>query len=127
MNVNPEQGDVDQRAVEQQMREITLKDQSKLRVLDSGQGEPILFLPMIKDMNFVYARQLEEFGVDHRVMRWESKAPTSSPGVTPAPGLITWLRPGRRDAGLLFSWDWLTGTHFLSRYSFSPECSPTCH
>ena len=78
MNVNPEQGDADQRAVEQQMREITLKDQSKLRVLDSGQGEPILFLPMIKDMNFVYARQLEEFGVDHRVILYEPRLSRTS-------------------------------------------------
>jgi pimeloyl-ACP methyl ester carboxylesterase len=73
MKISPEQGDADQRAVEQQMREVTLKDQSKLNVLDSGQGEPIIFLPMIDQMNFVYARQLEEFKVDHRVLLYEPR------------------------------------------------------
>lgn len=73
MKISPEQGDADQRAVEQQMREVTLKDQSKLNVLDSGLGEPIIFLPMIDQMNFVYARQLEEFKVDHRVILYEPR------------------------------------------------------
>jgi pimeloyl-ACP methyl ester carboxylesterase len=73
MNISPQQADMDQRTVERQMREVSLKDQSKLRVLDSGWGEPIIFLPMASELNFVYARQLEEFKPDHRVILYEPR------------------------------------------------------
>ena len=78
MNISPEQADVDQRTIERQMREVTLKDQSKLRVMDSGWGEPIIFLPMAPELNFVYARQLEEFKPDHRVILYEPRLSRTS-------------------------------------------------
>src|SRR5438105_2416709 len=68
-----EQANADQKAIEQSMRAVALEDKSTLRVLDVGQGEAIIFLPMIAELNFVYSRQLEEFGADHRVILYEPR------------------------------------------------------
>jgi 3-oxoadipate enol-lactonase len=68
-----EQANADQNAIEQRMRAVTLEDKSVVRVLDGGQGEAIIFLPMITELNFVYARQLDEFEIDHRIILYEPR------------------------------------------------------
>jgi pimeloyl-ACP methyl ester carboxylesterase len=68
-----DQADYDQRAIISLMRMVTLKDGSTLRVLDIGEGEPILLLPMIAELNFVYAPQIEEFQDDYRVILYEPR------------------------------------------------------
>lgn len=78
MEVSREKADVDQKWIQDRMREVTLKDQSKLKVFDSGSGEPIIFLPMVIELNFVYARQLEEFEIDHRVILYEPRLSRNS-------------------------------------------------
>jgi len=68
-----DQADYDQKAIISMMRMVTLKDRSTLRVLDIGQGEPILLLPMIAELNFVYAPQIEGFQDDYRIILYEPR------------------------------------------------------
>lgn len=60
------------------MQDRTLADGSVLRLLDAGSGEAMVFVPMIAELNFVYAPQLEEFGQDHRVLVYEPRLSRTS-------------------------------------------------
>lgn len=64
-------GNEDQDAIVDAMRPVTLPDGRSLRVLDCGEGEAIVLLPMITELNFVYAPQIAEFQSDHRVVLYE--------------------------------------------------------
>jgi pimeloyl-ACP methyl ester carboxylesterase len=50
---------------------VGLADGRSLRVIDTGHGDAIVLLPMITELNFVYAPQITEFQVDHRVVLYE--------------------------------------------------------
>jgi pimeloyl-ACP methyl ester carboxylesterase len=43
----------------------------KTRIFDRGQGEAILFVPIIRGLEVVYARQLRAFAPTHRVLLYE--------------------------------------------------------
>ena len=62
------QADQDQQSLSRHMKTLALEDGSTLQVLDVGQGDPVLLLPMIDELNFVYAPQIEEFQSDYRVL-----------------------------------------------------------
>ena len=64
-----EQLDQDQRDIEAALRRVPLKDGGALDVFDVGEGEPIVCMPMLPEMLFVYAAQIEEFSRDHRVIQ----------------------------------------------------------
>lgn len=68
-----EQANTDQESIAQQMQPIALEDNTTLKVLDSGNGEVIIFLPMVAELGFVYAPQIEEFRIDHRVILYEPR------------------------------------------------------
>ena len=56
------------------MRDIPLADGSRCRVLDSGAGEDVVvFMPMITELNFVYAPQIVDLQRDHRVVLYEPR------------------------------------------------------
>jgi pimeloyl-ACP methyl ester carboxylesterase len=63
--------DQDQAAISRAMHPVTLPDGRSLRVLDCGEGDPIVLLPMVTELNFVYAPQVVEFQSDHRVILYE--------------------------------------------------------
>ena len=43
----------------------------KTRVFDRGEGEAIVFVPIIRGLEVVYARQLRAFAETHRVLLYE--------------------------------------------------------
>lgn len=56
------------------MHEIRLADGSARRVLDVGAGEDaVVFMPMITELNFVYAAQIADLQRDHRVVLYEPR------------------------------------------------------
>jgi pimeloyl-ACP methyl ester carboxylesterase len=68
----------DQDALAQDMSSVVLPDGSSIRVLDRGNGEPVVFVPMVTELNFVYAAQIAEFQTDHRVILYEPRLSTTS-------------------------------------------------
>jgi len=68
-----EQANADQEAIVRQMRPLALEDKTTLKVVDSGSGEVIIFLPMVAELGFVYTPQIEEFSIDHRVILYEPR------------------------------------------------------
>jgi pimeloyl-ACP methyl ester carboxylesterase len=40
------------------------------KIFDQGEGEPILFIPIVTHVEVIYARQLREFARDHRVITY---------------------------------------------------------
>jgi pimeloyl-ACP methyl ester carboxylesterase len=114
-----EQAEVDQKAVEQQMRAVSLKDRSVLKVLDSGRGEPIIFLPMASELNFVYARQLREFEVDYRVILYEPRLSRRSHfGVADRAGEALALMDGLElESAHIVAWsDAGAGAYYLAKH-----------
>lgn len=61
----------DQEAIQAAMRWVPLADGSSRRVLDCGDGDAVLLMPMVTELNFVYAPQLAEFQTDHRMVLYE--------------------------------------------------------
>lgn len=68
----------DQRAIAAAMRPVTLPDGRTLRVLDCGEGDAVVLLPMVTELNFVYAPQIAEFQRDHRVVLYEPLLSTNT-------------------------------------------------
>lgn len=50
-----------------------------MHVFDQGEGEPILFIPIVTHVEVIYARQLREFGRDHRVLTYRRPEGTDRP------------------------------------------------
>jgi pimeloyl-ACP methyl ester carboxylesterase len=48
----------------------------RLEVIDIGDGEPILYIPLMSHVEVVYARQLRDFGRDHRAVLFRREEPT---------------------------------------------------
>lgn len=67
------QAAADQKSIQEYMVSLSLEDGTFMRVLDVGEGEAIVFLPMVTELNFVYAPQLEEFRSDYRVILYEPR------------------------------------------------------
>jgi pimeloyl-ACP methyl ester carboxylesterase len=61
----------DRDAIEKAMHMVRLADGTSLRTLDCGDGDAVVLLPMIAELNFVYAPQIAEFQSDHRVVLYE--------------------------------------------------------
>jgi pimeloyl-ACP methyl ester carboxylesterase len=70
----------DQKAIAEAMRPVALPDGRALRVLDCGDegGDAVVLLPMVTELNFVYAPQIAEFQHDHRVVLYEPLLSTST-------------------------------------------------
>ncbi|MDQ5822908.1 MAG: alpha/beta hydrolase [Chloroflexota bacterium] len=62
------QADGDQQSISGHMKPLVLEDGSSLEVFDVGRGDPVLLLPMIDLLNFVYAPQIEEFQSEYRTI-----------------------------------------------------------
>jgi pimeloyl-ACP methyl ester carboxylesterase len=113
------QADADQTAIKQQMRAVSLRDRSTLNVLYSGRGEPIIFLPMIDELNFVYARQLREFGDDYRVILYEPRLSRKSHfGVADRAGEVVALMDALRlESAHIVAWsDAGAGAYYLAKH-----------
>lgn len=67
------QARLDQQHIEEAMRPLAVPRHGPIRLYDIGTGEPLVFVPMVQELNFVYARQLEEFAGDHRVILYEPR------------------------------------------------------
>ena len=48
-------------------------------VIDLGEGEAVLYVPLLAHVEVVYARQLREFSRDHRVVLYRRHEPTDRP------------------------------------------------
>lgn len=68
-----EQVDIDQESITQSMQLVNLEDGSAIKVFDKGKGEPIIFVPTVPELHFVYAPQIEEFSRDHRVILYDPR------------------------------------------------------
>ena len=66
-----EQAQADSDAIKRGSETIVLPDGKKVRVFINGAGETIIFVPMVTELNFVYAPQIEEFSRDYRVILHE--------------------------------------------------------
>ena len=68
-----DQANADQDAIDLHMHTVSIDGGDPLGVFDSGQGEPILLLPMTSELNFVYAAQIEEFQSSHRMILYKPR------------------------------------------------------
>lgn len=66
-----DRANADQVAIEAAMRPVALPDRRSLRVLDCGGGDAVVMLPMVTELNFVYAPQIADLQRDHRVVLYE--------------------------------------------------------
>jgi pimeloyl-ACP methyl ester carboxylesterase len=114
------QARLDQQRIEQTMTPLAVPECSPIRLYDAGAGEPIVFLPMVQELNFVYARQLAEFASDYRVLLYEPRlSRRSRVGITdraaevlvvmdtlglPAAHLVAWSDTG--SAAYVFAKQW---------------------
>lgn len=48
-------------------------------LIDLGQGEPILYIPILAHVEVIYARQLREFSADHRTLLYRRPEATTHP------------------------------------------------
>jgi pimeloyl-ACP methyl ester carboxylesterase len=60
----------DERFIQEGWREATI-DGWRTRIFDRGEGEPILFVPIVKGLETVYAKQLRAFAATNRVLLYE--------------------------------------------------------
>jgi pimeloyl-ACP methyl ester carboxylesterase len=51
----------------------------RLEAIDIGEGEPILYIPLMSHVEVVYARQLRDFSRDHRAVLFRREEPTDRP------------------------------------------------
>jgi pimeloyl-ACP methyl ester carboxylesterase len=63
--------DADQLAIERAMTTVSLGADGAVRVLSVGDGIPIVCMPMVAELNFVYAPQLAAFSDEYRVVAYE--------------------------------------------------------
>jgi len=68
-----DQANSDQQSIDLHMHTLTVDGGDPLEVFDSGQGDPILLLPMTPELNFVYAAQIEEFQSSHRMILYKPR------------------------------------------------------
>ena len=63
-----EQSAIDQASIEAAMLDWPLPDGSRTPILDIGAGTAIVFVPMVPELNFVYAPQLADLQRDYRAL-----------------------------------------------------------
>ena len=61
----------DAEAIVKSCQEVPCSDGQTRRILSAGSGPPLLFVPMVAEVNFVWAPQLSEFSQDYRVILFE--------------------------------------------------------
>lgn len=66
-----QQAEADQKALDDSMVTVSLGPSRSVRVFETGTGAPLLCFPMVKELNFVYAPQVERFQETHRVVLYE--------------------------------------------------------
>jgi pimeloyl-ACP methyl ester carboxylesterase len=76
--VSDEQWNADRRFSDDNL-ENRLVNGAEMPVIDMGEGEAILYIPLLSHVEVVYARQLREFGRDHRVVLYLRPEPTDRP------------------------------------------------
>lgn len=67
--VSDEQWDADRSYVLDGLKQVQV-DGKTTQIFDQGEGEPILFIPIVTHVEVIYARQLREFARDHRVITY---------------------------------------------------------
>ena len=70
-NTLKEQSEIDAQSISMSMRPISFSNDRSQLVFDQGHGDPIIFIPTVSELHFVYAPQLEEFGKDYRVILYD--------------------------------------------------------
>ncbi|HEX5502210.1 MAG TPA: alpha/beta hydrolase [Thermomicrobiales bacterium] len=68
--VGDEEFFADERFIREGWREAAI-DGWRTRIFDRGEGDPILFVPIIKGLETVYAKQLRAFAATNRVLLYE--------------------------------------------------------
>jgi pimeloyl-ACP methyl ester carboxylesterase len=68
----------DQSAIESAMRPVTFPDGGSRPVLDCGTGAPIICVPMVAELNFVYAAQIELLQRHYRTIVYEPALSTTA-------------------------------------------------
>jgi pimeloyl-ACP methyl ester carboxylesterase len=74
--VSDEQWAADRELVRSGLREVEGFD---TEVFDQGEGEAILYVPILAHIEVIYARQLRDFGRDHRVVTYRRPEATTAP------------------------------------------------
>jgi pimeloyl-ACP methyl ester carboxylesterase len=74
--VSDEQWDADRELLGAGLRQI---EGFETEVYDHGEGEAILYVPILAYVEVIYARQLRDFGRDHRVITYRRPEATTAP------------------------------------------------
>lgn len=74
-----EQAEADANAIRVDARMVSLPSGLDVRVFAAGKGQALMFAPMLAELNFVYAPQLEEFSKTHQVILHEPLLSRSHP------------------------------------------------
>jgi pimeloyl-ACP methyl ester carboxylesterase len=74
--VSDEQWTADRELVRSGLRRV---EGFEAEILDRGVGEPILYVPILAHVEVIYARQLRDFGRDHRVVTYRRPEATTAP------------------------------------------------
>lgn len=76
--VSDEQLDADLEYIESSLRH-TRVDGWETELFDQGEGEPIVFVPILAHVEVIYARQLRDFSRDHRAITYRRPEATYAP------------------------------------------------
>ena len=76
--VSDAQWEADKAYIQESLRPVQVGART-LEVIDLGQGDPIIFIPILAHVEIVYARQLREFSQDHRALLYRRPEATDHP------------------------------------------------
>lgn len=81
--VSDEEWDADYAYVNERLKRRQITADWATEVFDEGEGEPILCIPIVTHVEVIYARQLREFGRDHRVITYRRPEGKDAPITIP--------------------------------------------
>lgn len=76
--VSDEQWDADKEYIRTSLKPVKVGART-IEVIDLGQGDPIIFIPILAHVEVIYARQLREFSQDHRALLYRRPEATEHP------------------------------------------------
>jgi pimeloyl-ACP methyl ester carboxylesterase len=76
--VSDEQLDADLAYVDEGLRHERIGTW-ETELFDAGQGDPVLFVPILGHVEVIYARQLRDFSRDHRAITYRRPEATTAP------------------------------------------------
>ena len=74
--VSDEQWNADRELLDSGLRRV---DGFETEIFDHGEGEAVLYVPILAHVEVIYARQLRDFGRDHRVVTYRRPEATTAP------------------------------------------------